>query len=84
VIYTTSADWDLSLYEIEPIETLRRPQGTLFGRNVVGGVINVTTRMPGYMLGGQIQLTSGNYDRYEARGFADIPAGDAWAWCSGC
>jgi len=78
VVYTTSADWDLSLYEIEQMETLRGPQGTLFGRNVVGGVINVTTRRPADELGGQVRLTVGNYDRYEARGYVDIPAGDSW------
>lgn len=78
VAYTTSADWDLSLYEIEQMEVLRGPQGTLFGRNVVGGLINVRTKRPADEFGGQVTLTVGDYDLLEARGLIDIPLGEAW------
>jgi len=78
VSYTTSADWDLSLYEIEQMEVLRGPQGTLFGRNVVGGLVNVIAKKPEDEFGGQIQLTVGNYDRFETRGIINIPIGDSW------
>ena len=44
VYYGTSGDFDLDLFDIERVEVLRGPQGTLFGRNSTGGAISVVTR----------------------------------------
>jgi iron complex outermembrane recepter protein len=48
--------------DLERIEILRGPQGTLYGRNAVGGAINLVTRVPGNALEASADLTAGNYD----------------------
>lgn len=61
-------------FDIERIEVLKGPQGTLFGRNVVGGAVNVITRRPeteGFDAGAE--FTYGNYNRVDAAGFANLP-----------
>lgn len=49
------------LVDIERIEVLRGPQGTLYGRNAMGGVINIITRKPSNELRGQTEVSIGNY-----------------------
>jgi len=56
------------LGEIERIEVLRGPQGTLSGRNASAGVLNIVSRAPSYDLGGTAELTYGNYDYWRASG----------------
>lgn len=56
----------LSLFDIERVEILRGPQGTLFGANTTGGVINVVTRQPTGESGGEGQVAAGNYGRIDA------------------
>lgn len=50
------------LGDIERVEVLRGPQGTLFGRNASAGLINVITKGPSYDFGGSASATYGNYD----------------------
>lgn len=52
---------NLDLYNIARVEVLRGPQGTLFGRNTVGGVISITTERPGDQFEASAQGTFGNY-----------------------
>ncbi len=52
------------LGEIERVEVLRGPQGTLFGRNASAGLINIVTRAPEFKFGGVAEATYGNYDNY--------------------
>ncbi|MFS0773870.1 TonB-dependent receptor domain-containing protein [Sphingomonas sp. 1P08PE] len=52
------------LGEIERVEVLRGPQGTLFGRNASAGLINIVTRSPEFKFGGVAEATYGNYDNY--------------------
>ncbi|MEO9004923.1 MAG: TonB-dependent receptor plug domain-containing protein, partial [Ginsengibacter sp.] len=56
------------LYDVERIEILRGPQGTLYGRNAMGGVINVITKRPTNNTAGFADVTFGNYgqQRYAA------------------
>jgi len=51
--------------DLERIEVARGPQGTLFGRNAIGGVINLTRTKPTGELGGKVRASYGNYDTLE-------------------
>lgn len=66
----------LDLVDLERIEVLRGPQGTLFGRNTIGGAINVTTARPAADLGGWGELTYGEFNRVMARGSLNVPVSD--------
>ena len=63
----------MSVVDVERIEVLRGPQGTLFGRNTIGGAISITTVPPDDDFGGRASLTYGSYNRVEAKGSLNIP-----------
>jgi iron complex outermembrane recepter protein len=63
----------LDFLDVERVEVLRGPQGTLFGRNSVGGTINIVTRQPTNALEGSARLTAGNYDRFRVEGAISGP-----------
>lgn len=66
----------LDLYDVEHIEVIRGPQGTLFGKNTIGGVVNVRTRRPTGELSARSRITVGNYGRRDFRGSVDFPVVD--------
>ncbi len=55
------------LYDIERIEVLRGPQGTLYGRNTSGGAVSIITRKPGADVRGVLEGSYGNYGRYDLK-----------------
>lgn len=61
------------------MEVLRGPQGTLFGKNAIGGAIQYITRKPAQRFGGRLDLTGGSYDRRDVVGYLDVPLGDSLA-----
>ncbi len=61
----------LDLLDLERVEVLRGPQGTLFGKNAIGGVVRLVSRKPGEDPGGNIEVTVGNYDQLDVRGSFD-------------
>lgn len=69
----------LSLFDIERVEILRGPQGTLFGANTTGGVVNVITRQPTGKFGGDAQVVYGNYNRLDLNAAINVPLTDTLA-----
>lgn len=61
------------LLDVERIEILKGPQGTLFGRNTIGGAVSIVTRDPGKTFGVRGDLTVGRFDLFQARATVDIP-----------
>jgi iron complex outermembrane recepter protein len=67
----------LDLYDVDRIEILRGPQGTLFGANTTGGVVNVVNKQPEIgKLGGRIDLSYGNYRHFNAGAVINAPLGE--------
>jgi iron complex outermembrane recepter protein len=63
----------MSLPDVQDVEVLKGPQGTLYGQNSVGGAIIVKTREPGFTPSGFLSLSHGNYNDGEVRGFVSGP-----------
>lgn len=64
---------NINLFDVERVEVLRGPQGTLFGRNTTGGAVNVILKDPGKEFGGFVEVGYGRFDKKVARGSVDIP-----------
>lgn len=66
-----------NLFDVQQIEVLKGPQGTLFGKNTIGGVVSVTTTPPQLgEISGYGQFTLGNFDRADAELVVNIPLGE--------
>lgn len=65
-------------YDLERVEVLRGPQGALYGRNAVGGAVNVISRRPATDFAGMIRGTVARYDRREIEAMANLPLGDSF------
>jgi iron complex outermembrane receptor protein len=65
-------------YDLERVEVLRGPQGALYGRNAVGGAVNVISKRPTNELSGMIRSTVARYDRSEVEAMANLPVGDSF------
>ena len=65
---------DMNMMDIKSIEVLRGPQGTLFGKNTIGGAVNIVTNNPSLEdLTGNIQATTGSYSRFDVGGVLNVP-----------
>jgi len=66
VPYFDKAAFDFDFFDIERIEVLRGPQGTLYGRNTMGGIINIITRSPLDFTGTRLTASAGSHGQYAA------------------
>ena len=68
---TIGANTDM--LDVERIEVLKGPQGTLFGQNTIGGAISIVTRRPANEFRVRGEITGGQYDRRDVRAAVDLP-----------
>ena len=73
---TTDGMYTLGVVEVDRIEVLRGPQGTLFGKNAVGGAIQYVTRRPGDEFGARLTVNTGSYSRRDTTLAVDLPLSD--------
>jgi iron complex outermembrane receptor protein len=73
VFIGTSTGQYMDLFDIGSIEVLRGPQGTLFGRNTIGGVINIRRSKPTGEFGGKVEGSFGSYNTWSAKGVLNTP-----------
>jgi len=64
------------MFDIERVEVLKGPQGTLFGRNTTAGLINVVTNKPKDEFEASMAVDVGNYDSVNFEGMLNLPMGD--------
>lgn len=69
--------FETEYFDLERIEVLRGPQGTLFGRNATSGVVNIVTAKPDLSgFSGAAEFEYGNYDSIKAKGMINMPIGE--------
>ncbi|MEO7977639.1 TonB-dependent receptor, partial [Flavobacterium sp.] len=67
VYYARPAATTLDFIDVEQIEVLRGPQGSLFGKNTTSGAFNITTRKPSFISGADFEVSYGNYAFLQAK-----------------
>jgi outer membrane receptor protein involved in Fe transport len=67
----------MGVVEVDRIEVLRGPQGTLFGNSALGGAVQYVTRRPADTFGGRVQVRAGTLDRRDVQATVDLPLGEA-------
>ncbi len=70
---------EVSFFDLERVEVLRGPQGTLYGRNTTAGVINVISAKPRHEFEASFDGAYGNFDTIQATGMVNMPVNDAIA-----
>ncbi len=68
-----------SMYDVERVEVVKGPQGTLFGRNSIAGAVSILTNKPQSHFGASAELTLADDNEVEATGMVNMPLGENWA-----
>lgn len=76
VYYGQQVGTNVDFLGIDRIEVLKGPQGTLFGRNTMGGAVNIVTRRPSREQQGTVKVTLGSDRQADFAGSVDLPLGD--------
>ncbi|MFC5549173.1 TonB-dependent receptor [Massilia aerilata] len=79
VYYARTAGANAAMVDMDAVEVIRGPQGTLFGRNTIGGALNMTTRAPQQAFEGSLTAGVGNFDQRALTGILNLPLGKATA-----
>jgi iron complex outermembrane receptor protein len=79
VVQTVNELGLIDQFDVDRVEVLRGPQGTLFGANTTGGVINVVTRQPTGEYGAYGTVTLGNYNEVDGSAAVNFPITDELA-----
>jgi len=76
--YSTNRAYGLnvSMFDIQRVEVLRGPQGTLYGRSATGGVINVVTNKPSKQFEAEGSIEFGDYNLFKTDGVINVPVSD--------
>ncbi|MFV8817554.1 TonB-dependent receptor [Haliea sp. E17] len=81
VLIAKGAGSVFDVLDLERVEILRGPQGTLYGRNTVGGAVNFITKKPNTEeFSGKVSASLGDYDLQDFKGSVNIPIGDTLAF----
>ena len=70
---------NVGFFDVQSVQVLRGPQGTLFGRNTPGGAVLVTTNAPTPELGGYVAQTIASFNSYNTEAALNVPIGDSFA-----
>ncbi len=68
--------FEAEFFDMQRIEVLRGPQGTLYGRNATGGVVNMISALPTPQFGGEVKGETGNYKTRRLSGMLNLPVND--------
>ncbi|RKS86293.1 TonB-dependent receptor [Sphingosinicella microcystinivorans] len=74
VYLSTTTGALLTTFDAEAVEVLRGPQGTLFGRNTIGGLVHVRRAEPTGELGGKVAVTYGRFDQLDVKAVLNLPS----------
>ncbi len=69
-----------NFFDLERVEVLKGPQGTLYGRNATGGAVNVVSAKPKREGSASVGIDLGNYSLRKFNGHVNVPINDAWAF----
>ena len=78
-VYQSRTGATPSMYDLERVEVVKGPQGTLFGRNTASGAISMVSKKPGEVFAGDVSVGAGQYGRTELEGGVDVPVSEDFA-----
>jgi len=79
VYYARPASATLDFLDVDQVEVLRGPEGTLFGKNTTAGALNVTTRKPSFTRGAEVEVNYGSLQFVQAKASLTGPLAKSWA-----